>query len=63
MIGHNEAEPLGLSRRQLNDLEAFLLSLAAAPATPPELLGPPDETHTRLSGEPTRRPDGARMKP
>src|SRR5690606_37312832 len=24
MIGHNEAEPLALSRRQLRDLEAFL---------------------------------------
>ena len=32
MIGHNEAEPLGLSRRELGQLEAFLHTLAA-PAT------------------------------
>jgi len=29
MIGHNEAEPLGLSRRELRQLEAFLDTLAA----------------------------------
>lgn len=29
MIGHNEAKPLGLSRRELRDLEAFLRTLAA----------------------------------
>ncbi|MGQ9424481.1 cytochrome-c peroxidase [Gilvimarinus sp. F26214L] len=29
LIGHNEAEPLGLNRRELNDLEAFLHSLSA----------------------------------
>jgi len=29
MIGHNEAEPLGLSRRQLKQLEAFLHTLDA----------------------------------
>lgn len=29
MIGHNEAEPLGLSDRELAQLEAFLLTLAA----------------------------------
>ena len=29
MIGHNEAKPLGLSRRELGQLEAFLLTLAA----------------------------------
>ncbi|MDH3273163.1 MAG: hypothetical protein OEM64_03940 [Gammaproteobacteria bacterium] len=29
MIGHNEAKPLGLSRRQLQQIEAFLGSLAA----------------------------------
>ena len=44
MVGHNEAEPLGLSRRQLKDLEAFLLSLAAEPATPGELLRAADGT-------------------
>ena len=32
MIGHNEAKPLGLSRRELGQLEAFLHALAA-PAT------------------------------
>ena len=31
MLGHNEAKPLGLSRRQLRQLEAFLHALAAAP--------------------------------
>lgn len=31
MLGHNEAKPLGLSRRQLRQLEAFLHTLAAAP--------------------------------
>lgn len=29
MIGHNEAEPLGLSRRELRQLEAFLATLTA----------------------------------
>ena len=29
MIGHNEAKPLGLSRREMRDLEAFLQTLAA----------------------------------
>ncbi len=29
MIGHNEAKPLGLSRRELGQLEAFLRTLAA----------------------------------
>ena len=29
MIGHNEAKPLGLSRRELARIEAFLLTLAA----------------------------------
>jgi cytochrome c peroxidase len=29
MIGHNEAKPLGLSARQLQQLEAFLLTLTA----------------------------------
>ena len=29
MIGHNEAKPLGLSRRELQALEAFLLTLSA----------------------------------
>jgi cytochrome c peroxidase len=29
MIGHNEAKPLGLSRRELRQIEVFLLTLAA----------------------------------
>ncbi len=29
MIGHNEAKPLGLNRRELGQIEAFLLTLAA----------------------------------
>jgi len=29
MIGHNEAKPLGLSRRELKQIEAFMLTLAA----------------------------------
>jgi len=29
MIGHNEAKPLGLSKRELTYLEAFLRTLAA----------------------------------
>jgi hypothetical protein len=29
MIGHNEAKPLGLSSRELQQIEAFLSSLAA----------------------------------
>ena len=32
MIGHNEAKPLGLSDRELGQLEAFLETLAAAPS-------------------------------
>ena len=36
MIGHNEAEPLGLSRRELLQLEAFLGSLNG----PVELIQP-----------------------
>lgn len=42
MIGHNEAEnPLGLSRRELDWLEAFLNVLDAPLATAPEWLEPP----------------------
>ena len=29
MIGHNEAKPLSLSRRELHQLEAFLATLTA----------------------------------
>jgi cytochrome c peroxidase len=46
MIGHNEAEPLDLSGRELLQLESFLESLAAPPATPSQWLEPPD---TRLN--------------
>ena len=31
MIGHNEAKPLGLSRRELGQLEAFLFALQPDP--------------------------------
>ncbi len=42
MIGHNEAEfPLGLSRRELKWLEAFLDALDAPLATDTEWLGAP----------------------
>jgi cytochrome c peroxidase len=41
MIGHNEAKPLGLSSRQLRELEAFLETLDAPLATPAEWLVPP----------------------
>ena len=41
MIGHNEAKPLGLSKRELRQLEAFLNTLAAALATADVWLGPP----------------------
>ena len=41
MIGHNEAKPLELSARELEQLEAFLLTLAAPMATPQRWLRPP----------------------
>jgi cytochrome c peroxidase len=41
LIGHNEAEPLGLSRRALQQLEAFLLTLDAPLATNPRWLSAP----------------------
>lgn len=41
MIGHNEAKPLNLTRRELKQLRAFLGTLNAAPATPAEWLQPP----------------------
>jgi cytochrome c peroxidase len=40
VIGHNEAEPLGLNRRELAQLEAFLLTLQAPIAAAPDLLQP-----------------------
>lgn len=42
MIGHNEAKPLSLSRRERAQLVAFLETLFAPPATPREWLQPPD---------------------
>lgn len=42
MIGHNEARALGLASWQLDDLEAFLRSLAAPVDADPALLEPPD---------------------
>jgi cytochrome c peroxidase len=41
MIGHNEAEPLALSRRELAQLEAFLDTLSGPIAIPPEWIKPP----------------------
>jgi cytochrome c peroxidase len=41
MIGHNEAKPLGLSARELDQLEAFLGTLAAKLATDEEWLRHP----------------------
>ena len=41
MIGHNEVKPLGLSGRELRQLEAFLLTLAAPLATADQWLRPP----------------------
>jgi cytochrome c peroxidase len=41
MIGHNEAEPLGLSKRELQALEAFLVSLDAPPTAAVRWLNSP----------------------
>jgi len=41
MIGHNESKPLGLSSRELRQLEAFLNTLAAPLATADRWLSPP----------------------
>ena len=41
MLGHNEAKPLGLSRRELGQLEAFLRGLEAPPAVARQWLEPP----------------------
>ena len=40
-IGHNEAKPLDLNRRERAQLEAFLATLDAPVATAPEWLAPP----------------------
>jgi cytochrome c peroxidase len=42
MIGHNEAKPLQLSGKELRQLEAFLNTLSAPPATPLRWLRPPE---------------------
>ena len=47
MLGHNEAKPLRLSRRELRQLEAFLGSLAGPPATAQRWLQPPSATSAR----------------
>jgi cytochrome c peroxidase len=41
LIGHNEAEPLGLGTIELQQLEDFLLTLDAPLATAPEWLAAP----------------------
>ncbi len=41
MIGHNEAKPLQLNKRELRQLEAFLETLAAPLATEEKWLAPP----------------------
>jgi len=51
MIGHNEAKPLDLSNRELQQLEAFLNTLAAPPATASNWLSPPLRRPTGDSGE------------
>ena len=42
MIGHNEAKPLDLTRREIEQLEAFLETLSAPLATAPHWLSPPE---------------------
>jgi len=42
LVGHNEAEPLGLTWRERKQLEAFLHTLTGPPATAPQWLAPPD---------------------
>jgi cytochrome c peroxidase len=41
MIGHNEAKPLGLSDRELQQIEAFLETLAAPLAAESKWLSAP----------------------
>ncbi len=53
MIGHNEAEPLRLSRREMEQLESFLGTLSAPLAVPPELLQAP---RSRLTAQQRRDP-------
>ena len=52
MIGHNEAKPLDLNRRERAQLEAFLLTLDAPLATAPRWLAPPAAS-SALTGNPS----------
>jgi hypothetical protein len=49
MIGHNEANPLKLSRRERMQLENFLKTLAAPLATPSEWLEAPADNDAGLA--------------
>ena len=49
MVGHNESKPLGLSRRELRQLKAFLKTLAAPLATEAVWLRPPG-AHSQEGG-------------
>jgi cytochrome c peroxidase len=50
--GHSELKPLHLSESELRQLEAFLHTLSAPLATPPELLGPPTSATAAASTDP-----------
>lgn len=54
IIGHNEAKPLGLSRRERAQLEAFLATLDAPLVTAPQWLSPPAESVALTGNPPTR---------
>jgi cytochrome c peroxidase len=45
--GHSELKPLGLSRGELGQLEAFLRTLSGSLSAPAELLAPPAELQSR----------------
>jgi cytochrome c peroxidase len=51
MIGHNEAKPLKLNKRELRQLEAFLNTLSAPPATATKWLGPPSTSVAGKDGK------------
>jgi cytochrome c peroxidase len=55
MIGHNEAKPLELSNRELQQLEAFLNTLAAPLATADRWLSPPSSSFTNYGSEEQQR--------
>lgn len=44
LIGHNELAPLGLTERELAQIEAFLGTLTAPPAADPRWLAPPADS-------------------